>query len=205
MEDISLINNTTIALIPFYGVNDNTLLKACIQLNLHNSFCKFPNGINDVITYMHTELEKFIAFNFHNTNNITNFKTHEKIKHCINLCLLYYETLPNFRELIKSILRFFSVPKNTCFATQCIFKISNNIWYISGDLSTDFNYYTKRLTLSAIYISTLVYFTNDLSENHTKTLSFLDKHINNILAFHKFKSCIKNIFYTDNNIFHVKF
>ncbi|WP_255323776.1 COQ9 family protein [Neoehrlichia mikurensis] len=192
MEDISLISNRTIALIPFYGVSDDTLFKACTQLNMPNNFCKFANGINDVITYMHTELEKFITFNFENTENIKNFKTRDKIKHCINLCLLYYETLPNFRELIKSILYFFSSPYNICFATQCVFRISSNIWYISGDTSTDFNYYTKRLTLGTIYISTLIYFINDFSDNHVNTLSFVDKRINNILAFHKFKSRIKN-------------
>ena len=33
-----------------------------------------------------------------------------------------------------------------------LYKTVDNMWYLAGDNSTDFNFYTKRLTLALIYV-----------------------------------------------------
>ncbi|QGR02242.1 COQ9 family protein [Ehrlichia ruminantium] len=202
MDNLSIIIKTTIRLIPFYGVSDETLLKACIDLNLYNDFCKFHNGIHDVLNYINEDLINFITTKFNTTDNINNFKIREKIQHAIQLCLIYYSSLPNYRELLKNILS--AVPYNMCFFTTSLYKITNTIWNLAGDTSTDFNYYTKRTTLAAIYMSTLIYFINDFSEDHTYTTLFLERRINNIIQVHKAKSFITNKL-EKFNIFKVKF
>ncbi|CAH57876.1 COQ9 family protein [Ehrlichia ruminantium] len=202
MDSRSTIIKATIALIPFYGVSDETLLKACIDLNLYEDFCKFHNGIYDILNHINDDLINFITIKFNEIDNINNFKVREKIQYAVQLCLIYYSSLSNYRELLKNILS--ATPYNMCFSITSLYKITDAIWNLAGDTSTDFNYYTKRTTLAAIYVSTLMYFINDFSENHNYTTLFLERRINNIIQIHNAKSLIADKL-EKFNIFKVKF
>ena len=76
-----------------------------------------------------------------------------------------------------------------------LFSISDEIWFLSGDKSTDFNYYSKRIILMNIYLSSFLYSLSDKSDNFEKTKSFIEKQINQVLVFGRIKSRIKSIFY----------
>ena len=58
----------------------------------------------------------------------------------------------------------------------------------SSDLSTDFNHYTKRMTLGAVYGSTLLAWLDDQSEGWSETATFLDRRIDNVMKFEKWKA-----------------
>ena len=62
------------------------------------------------------------------------------------------------------------------------------MWRLAGDTATDFNHYTKRMTLSAVYASTLSVFVNDESEDFADTRAFLDRRIDNVMQFEKVKA-----------------
>ncbi|MGN7618978.1 MAG: COQ9 family protein [Ehrlichia sp.] len=202
MDNYSSIIKATISLIPFNGVSNDTLLKACTNLGLTEDFCKFHDGIYDVLNYVNENLISFITTEFHKIDNTDNLKIREKIQHAVQLCLTYYTSLPNYRELLKSILS--ATPNNICFFTHSLYKIVDHIWHLIGDTSTDFNHYTKRVTLACIYTCTILYFINDFSDNHTDTILFLERHINNVIQIHKVKSYIANKV-EKYNIFKVNF
>ena len=42
-----------------------------------------------------------------------------------------------------------------------LYNSIDQIWFIAGDTSTDFNFYTKRLILSGIYIRIVLFFFNN--------------------------------------------
>ena len=42
------------------------------------------------------------------------------------------------------------------------------MWYIAGDNSTDFNFYTKRIILSVVYSSVVLHFINNESMFETE-------------------------------------
>ncbi|AHC38991.1 COQ9 family protein [Ehrlichia muris] len=202
MDNQSSIIKTTIALIPFHGISDDTLLKACIDLNLSEEFCKFNNGIYDVLNSINENLINFISRKFHETKNVNNLKIREKIQYTVHLCLIYYTSLPNYRELLKHILS--EASYNMCFFSKSLYKLVDHIWYLIGDKSTNFNYYTKRITLAVVYTSTIMYFINDSSNNHADTILFLERRINNVIQIHKLKSYVSNK--TEKfNIFKIKF
>ena len=54
------------------------------------------------------------------------------------------------------------------------------MWYISGDNSTDFNFYTKRMILSGVYSSVILHFINN--DSLLETEKKLD---NNLLKISK--------------------
>ncbi len=62
------------------------------------------------------------------------------------------------------------------------------MWRIAGDTSTDFNHYTKRMTLGAVYGSTLLVWLDDASEGLDETAAFLDRRIENVMNFEKLKA-----------------
>jgi len=62
------------------------------------------------------------------------------------------------------------------------------MWRIAGDTSTDFNHYTKRMTLGAVYASTLIAWLDDQSEGWSDTAAFLDRRIDDVMKFEKVKA-----------------
>ena len=62
------------------------------------------------------------------------------------------------------------------------------MWRLAGDTSTDFNHYTKRMTLGAVYASTLLVWLDDHSLDQRETAAFLDRRIDNVMEFEKVKA-----------------
>ena len=62
------------------------------------------------------------------------------------------------------------------------------MWRLAGDTATDFNHYTKRLTLGAVYASTLLAWLDDDSEGLADTAAFLDRRLGDVMRFEKWKA-----------------
>ena len=62
------------------------------------------------------------------------------------------------------------------------------MWRLAGDTATDYNHYTKRAILASVYAATLAVFVGDESEGKTETRAFLDRRIEGIMKFEKFKA-----------------
>ena len=61
------------------------------------------------------------------------------------------------------------------------------MWRLAGDTAVDFNHYSKRMTLSAVYGSTLLTLVNDEGADYADTRAFLARRIDNVMAFEKAK------------------
>ena len=80
------------------------------------------------------------------------------------------------------------------FPFKELFNIADEIWFLSGDRSTDMNYYSKRIILMNVYASVFSYFVFDKSKNAHKTLNFLERKINFVLTFGKMKGKLQSFF-----------
>ena len=92
------------------------------------------------------------------------------------------------REGQRRSLAIMAMPQNIAAAARIGWRSADRMWRLAGDTSTDFNHYTKRMTLSAVYASTLAVFVNDESENFADTRAFLDRRIDNVMQFEKVKA-----------------
>ena len=92
------------------------------------------------------------------------------------------------RELVRRGTTLFSLPQYAPDGARAIWDTCDLIWTTLGDNSEDYNWYTKRATLAAVYSSTLLYWLGDESENHTATWDFLDRRIGNVMQFEKLKA-----------------
>ena len=67
----------------------------------------------------------------------------------------------------------------------------DGIWYACGDASTDLSFYTKRLTLAAVYAATLLYWLDDSSDNFVDTWAFLDRRIDDAMQIPKLRARVE--------------
>jgi ubiquinone biosynthesis protein COQ9 len=92
------------------------------------------------------------------------------------------------RESVRRGLAILAMPQNVPLALRIGWRSADVMWRIAGDTSTDFNHYTKRMTLGAVYGSTLLAWLDDQSDGWSDTGDFLDRRIDDVMRFEKFKA-----------------
>jgi ubiquinone biosynthesis protein COQ9 len=98
------------------------------------------------------------------------------------------EIMAPAREAVRRGLAILAMPQNLPLALRISWRSADLMWRIAGDTSTDFNHYTKRVTLGAVYGSTLMAWLDDQSEGWGDTAAFLDRRIDDVMRFEKFKA-----------------
>ena len=77
------------------------------------------------------------------------------------------------------------LPQNSRIMKKNLYNTVDNMWYLAGDNSTDFSFYTKRLILAAIYTNALfVLFNKDLEEANQN----IDNNLERISKIPKIKN-----------------
>src|SRR6478672_2411019 len=92
------------------------------------------------------------------------------------------------REAIRRAMATLAMPQNVPLALRISWRSADQMWRLAGDTSTDFNHYTKRMTLGAVYGTTLLAWLDDDSEGWIDTAAFLDRRIGDVMKFEKLKA-----------------
>jgi ubiquinone biosynthesis protein COQ9 len=116
---------------------------------------------------------------------LSGLKIREKIRALVWRRL---EIMGPAREAIRRALAILAMPQNLPLALRISWRTADLMWRIAGDTSTDFNHYTKRMTLGAVYASTLLAWLDDQSEGWQNTAAFLDRRIDDVMKFEKLKA-----------------
>ena len=98
------------------------------------------------------------------------------------------EIMGEAREAVRRALAILAMPQNVPLALRISWRTADVMWRIAGDTSTDFNHYTKRMTLGAVYGSTLLVWLDDQSEGWSETAAFLDRRIDDVMKIEKWKA-----------------
>jgi len=83
---------------------------------------------------------------------------------------------------------FLSLPLNLPLALRLVWESADHIWRWAGDTATDENHYSKRAILSGILVTCLAI---DMASGREAALAHLDRSIDNVMAFEKWKAGIK--------------
>ena len=116
---------------------------------------------------------------------LAGMKIREKIR-----ALIWHrlEIMAPAREGVRRALAILAMPQNLPLALRISWRTADLMWRIAGDTSTDFNHYTKRMSLGAVYGSTLLVWLDDQSDGLDETAAFLDRRIEDVMRFEKFKA-----------------
>ena len=116
---------------------------------------------------------------------LAGLKIRERIRRLVQFRL---DALAGQQEALRRALAIMAMPQNVAQALRLGWTSADAMWRLAGDTATDYNHYTKRMTLGALYASTLAVFAHDQSEGFAETKAFLDRRIDNVMQFEKLKS-----------------
>ena len=170
------------------GFNEKMLLNAAKNCKISEGKLGrlFPEGIFELKQYYFSKIDEQMLQKI-KTQNYENIRVRDKI---FNGVLIRLELFKKNKTSIKYI--FVSESSNPIKSLKHLWRTSDLIWKSAGDSSTDYNHYTKRLLLSWVYITTLIYWFNDKSRNINDTKLFLNRRIDEVLEFGKQSGKIKS-------------
>jgi len=171
---------------------DDALLSTLSQLKINQD--KFydikqdllPKGLSSLMKELNLIINQIIDKE-QKPSRFKNYKINEKIKYFVIRRLMVFQNLVDKRKFFKKILK----PNLIVSSNKTLFKIADEIWFLAGDKSTDYNYYTKRIILMNIYAITFSFFVFDNSKDLERTKKFLDKEISAVLKFGNLKNKLK--------------
>jgi len=144
----------------------------------------FPGGPVQVLTHVSERADQRTVEDMEK-EGVAGLKIRERIKAAVRIRL---ERHTGEHEAARRALAVLALPLNAGLGLKLLYKTVDAMWYAAGDTSTDFNFYTKRATLAGVYSSTLLYWLNDRSEGGEATWSFLDRRIDEVMRFEKWKA-----------------
>ena len=172
--------------IPFDGWSKTSLDMAAADCGLSeveiNSL--FPAGIVDAIAAYgaYADQNMIKAFHCQDATDIAVMPVHMKIR---SLILIRLEQAVPHKEVVRRTLAVLARPQHAKLAAQLLYSTVDKMWRAAGDTSTDYNFYTKRATLSAVYSATLLAFLSDNSVDLAKTEAFLDRRLADVAKLPK--------------------
>lgn len=134
--------------INFDNIDKDDFFKKNTKLN----FFEKEELLLAVSSLVFEDLDKnFLKETKSNINKIT--KTNDKISFLLNK---RFQLEARNKNLIKKIFIHLIKNNNSNKVLNYIYSVADIIWKISSDRSVDFNYYTKRLILSSVYLKILI-------------------------------------------------
>ena len=97
------------------------------------------------------------------------------------------------REALRRAMAIMALPQNSARAARLGWRAADIMWRAAGDKATDFNHYSKRMTLAAVYAATLLVFVDDESDDWAQSRAFLARRIDGVMRFERAKARWKGI------------
>ena len=171
---------TALPNVAFDGWSNSTFVAACREADISERkarlFC--PRGALDLAIAFHKWGDEQFE-NAFKKKKISELKVREKIRKAVELRI----KLASDKEAVRRGAVLFALPIYAFEGSRLIWDTSDLIWELIGDNSEDYNWYSKRAILSAVYASTVLYWLGDNSEGSEETWHFLDRRIEDVMKF----------------------
>lgn len=176
----------------FDGWTGRTLERAAAQTRMAPSQLPgiLPGGVTELARWLDDWADRQMLAGLE-TADLTALRTHQRLILGIRLRL---DSLTPHREAVRRAIVLNTPPFGLLQAPRAIYRTVDALWYCAGDAATDFNFYTKRGLLAAVYSATVLYWLDDRSEGLADTWDFLERRIADILKIPKLTSTLKRQF-----------
>ena len=173
-------------------VSENGLTKNCLEniskkygLNTDETDLLFPQGNIDLIKFALEQLNNDLEV-YCRQIDLIRLPIHKRIrKVLLSKIYLMNKDKPFYRSIFLNLL----IPKKNFSLSSQLYNSVDQLWFIAGDSSTDFNFYTKRLILSGIYSRVMLFFFNN--NNQEELENILDESLKRVSKIPEIKSKLK--------------
>ena len=168
------------------GFTTNTLKSVSNKFNLDTNETEilFPEGNNDLIKFALEQLNVDLE-NACKKIDLSRLPVHKRIR---KILLLKLSMMHKDKSFYKKIFLNLLIPKRNILMPIQLYKSIDQIWFMAGDTSTDFNFYTKRLILGGIYTRVVLFFFNN--DDQSELEKILDTNLRRVSKIPKLKSKI---------------
>lgn len=173
IKKISFVQSL-LELLPFNEWNNKLLEEAEEKCGFAKGYALivFPEGLSEIIEFVESYLDNIML------ESLKTIEETAKIRDKISLAV---------KIRIKTVLPIIHSKNAAYFAlnpmqgTEVACRSCDAIWRYTGDKSLDFNYYTKRGLLLSVYVSSILFYIQDESENYIETDKFIETSVENIV------------------------
>ena len=172
--------------VPFDGWSEAAMQTTAEEMGLSATDVArlFPKGLVSVVTLGSDDVDAKMVAEFMSrfADRLDEMPVHIKIR---ELLLIRFEILQPHKEAVRKMITFLAKPAQAELGSRLLYKTLDRVWRAAGDRSTDYNFYTKRATLAAVYGSSLLAFLDDDKPDMQKTRAFLDRRLQDVAKIPK--------------------
>lgn len=143
-----------------------------------------PSGPRDLAALLSQRHDALTVSHLRSTDSAT-MKVREKITLAAATRI---EVAMSDEPAVRRSLPFLALPAQAPLSGRLMWSAADHLWRWAGDVSTDFNHYSKRAILSTVLASTLAV---RLSAGEEAARRHLDARIDGVMTFEKLKSRVK--------------
>ena len=178
-------------LVPFYGWTARALAEALKQAGADASEAdwRFPGGAPEMIeSYLALSLERAVL---RAAPDIAGeMRLGKRVRSIVGALLA---ELALNKEAMRRALAWLILPRQAALSARLMATLVDGIWHAAGDQSADFSWYTKRASLAAIMLPTLLFWLNDMDFDNEATLAFFDRRLAGLALVGKARARVKTL------------
>lgn len=169
--------------VPFDGWSDAAFRAAAreSEVTLEEARASAPRGALDLAVEWHREGDRAMVRAIRAAPGGRRMR--DRVADAVKARVLAMED----RESLRRSAALFALPQNAGLGARLLWESADAIWTALGDASRDGNWYTKRATLSAVLGSVALYRLGDDSPGLARTMEFVDRRIDDVMAFETWK------------------
>lgn len=173
----------------FEGWTGKTLREAvaACDLPVGSEDLYFPDGPLELISFWASECDAGVVTHMAGLDQ-SQMRIREKVTAGV---IARLEIIGTHEAAAKRAMSRLLLPDAIGQGPKQIWAAADTIWRAIGDSSTDYNYYTKRTTLSGVISSSMLAWLSDSSADKAEARAFVNARIENVMQFEKAKFALK--------------
>lgn len=177
--------------VPFDGWSKDALVRGAADVDMLPADIDilFPGGSRSAVCHWLLLADRLMLEDVAGTD-LSSLRIRDKITLLVRTRL---ERWTPHREAVRRALALSVLPGYAEDGLQSGYATVDAMWRVAGDKATDYNFYTKRGLLAAVYTSTLLVWLDDRSEGCCESWAFLDRRIADVMKVPKYQARIKDV------------
>jgi ubiquinone biosynthesis protein COQ9 len=165
--------------VPFDGWSRRSLFAGARDLGVEPGLARrlFPRGGDDLLAQLERWADRQMLARI-DTDDVAAMRIRERISTLVRARL---EALAPHREAMRRAIAARLLPGNAMAGCASLWRIVDLMWSVAGDKAEDYNYYTKRSLLAAVWTSTFLFWLEDRSDGFHDSWAFLDRRIGDVM------------------------
>ena len=165
--------------IPFDGWSRRSLFAGARDQGLDPGLARrlFPHGGDDLLAQLERWADRRMLAQV-DLDKLAAMRVRDRIATLVRARL---GALAPHREAMRRGVAARLLPSNALAGCTSMWRTVDLMWSLAGDKAQDYNYYTKRSLLAAVWTSTFLFWLEDRSEGMQESWAFLERRIDDVM------------------------